>query len=101
MDALQKNLAAVRGEVMGASLLAAAAIQTSMMLIPNREELLKGISAWIDDTLNQSRSSHGDPDDEYTTIIRETARNLVTQHLDGLWQSLKNPQPPTRPGPPA
>ncbi|TWA96955.1 hypothetical protein [Bradyrhizobium stylosanthis] len=97
MDMLQKNLAAVRGEAMGASLLAAAAIQTSMMLIPNREELLEGISAWIDDTLNQSRSSHGDPDDEYTTMVRETARNLVTQHLDGLWHSLKSPRPPKSP----
>ena len=48
-----------------------------MMMIQNREELLKGIGAWIDNTLNQSlRSAHGDPDDERTTLIRETARNL-------------------------
>ena len=68
-----------------------------MMMIQNREELLKGIGAWIDNTLNQSRSAHGDPDDERTTLIRETARKLVEQHLDGLWQILKNPQPPKRP----
>ena len=70
MDALQKNLVALCGEVMGASLLAAAAIHTSMMLIQNREELLNGISAWIDDTLNRSRSA---------TAIRMTSTGRLWQ----------------------
>jgi hypothetical protein len=91
MDALQKNIAVARGEAMAASLLAAAAIQLALSLISSREEAIRGMSAWIDDTLNSSGPGAGDRDDEFNAQIRETARFMAMQHLDGMARMFRNP----------
>jgi hypothetical protein len=52
MNALEKNIANVRGEAIAASILASAALQTALLLVPNRTELLAGFYAFVDDTLN-------------------------------------------------
>jgi hypothetical protein len=91
MNALEKNIAVARGE---AVLLASAALQTALLLVPNRTELLAGIYAFVDDTLNASGPGKGDANDEPNTQVRETARFMVMQHLDGIARMLKNP--PTR-----
>ena len=49
MNALEKNIAVARGEAVGASLLAAAALRTVFMMAPpqNRKQLLASINALI------------------------------------------------------
>jgi hypothetical protein len=84
MNALEKNIAVARGEAMAASLLASAALQTALLLVPNRAELLARISAFIDDTLNLSGPGKGDANDELNTLMRETARFQAMQNLDGI-----------------
>ena len=93
MDALQKNIAVARGEAIGASLLAAAALRTLFMVIPpqNRKELLANISSFVDMTLNQSGPGAGDADDEFNTQLRETARFQVQQELDQIAKMLREP----------
>lgn len=95
MNALEKNIALARGEALAASLLASAAIQLSLMLIPNRQEALNGISAYIEDTLNLSGPASGAANDEPNAMMRETARHQIYQHLDGIRRNLdgapKNP----------
>jgi hypothetical protein len=91
MNALEKNIAVTRGEAIAASLLASAALQTALLLVPNRTELLAGIYAFVDDTLNASGPGKGDANDEPNTQVRETARFMVMQHLDGIARMLKNP----------
>ena len=54
MNALKKNIAVARGEALAASLLATAAMQATLAVISNREEVLARMSAFIDDTLNMS-----------------------------------------------
>lgn len=92
MNALEKNLAVARGEALAASLLASAALQTLFMIIPagDRERILKGISAYIDDTLNLGGPGKGDTNDEPNTQMRETARFMATQHLDGITSMIRN-----------
>jgi hypothetical protein len=92
MNALEKNIAVARGEAMAASLLASAALQTALLLVPNnRVELLARISAFVDDTLNASGPGKGDASDEFNTQMRETARFMVMQHLDGIARMLNGP----------
>jgi hypothetical protein len=64
MNALEKNIAVARGEAIAASLLASAALQTALLLVPNRTELLAGIYAFVDDTLNASGPGKGDANDD-------------------------------------
>jgi len=54
MNALEKNIAVARGEALAAHLLATAAIQASLAITSSREEVLAGMSAFIDETLNMS-----------------------------------------------
>ncbi|BAL73734.1 hypothetical protein [Bradyrhizobium cosmicum] len=86
MNALEKNVAVARGEALAASLLASAALQGLFMFVPpqNRKEVLAKINAFVDDTLNHSGPGKGDADDEPSTLMRETARFQVTQHLDAM-----------------
>jgi hypothetical protein len=40
MNAIEKNLAVARGEALAASLLASVALQTALLVVPNREQIL-------------------------------------------------------------
>jgi hypothetical protein len=84
MNALEKNIAVVRGEALAAQLLASAAIQFAATMVPNRREFVAGLSAFVDDTLNRSRPNKGDPDDDFNTQMRETARHIAMQHIDAI-----------------
>ena len=94
MNELEKNIAVARGEALAASFLATAALQMALLLESNRAELLAGISAFIDDTLNISGPGKGDANDELNTQMRETARFMAMQNLDAIARMLNNP--PTR-----
>jgi hypothetical protein len=91
MNALEKNIAVARGEALAASLLAVAALQTALLVLPNREEVLAKISAFIEDTLNLSGPGKGDANDEPNTLMRETARFQAMQNLDAIVRMLNNP----------
>lgn len=91
MSALQKNIAVARGEALAASLLASAAIRAAFAIASNKEGLLNEISAFVDSTLNLAGPSKGDSNDEFNTLVRETARFQTMQHLDAIAQMLKNP----------
>jgi transcription termination factor NusB len=84
MDALQMNIAATKGEALGAHLLASAALQAVFAIVVDKEQMLKAISAMIDDTLNHSGPPMGDGHDEFNTLVRETARNMVDQTLSAI-----------------
>jgi hypothetical protein len=60
-------------------------------MVPNREQLLAAITAFIDDTLNRSGPGSGDADDEPNTLMRETARFQAMQHLDAIARMINNP----------
>jgi hypothetical protein len=91
MNALEKNIANARGEALAASILASAALQTALLLVPNRAELLARISAFVDETLNLSGPGKGDANDEFNTQVRETARFMAMQNLDAIARMLNNP----------
>lgn len=93
MDALQKNMASIRGEALAANLLASAAIQGLLAVVANREQFLAGMSAFIDATLNISGPSAGDAHDEFNTQVRETARFQCMQTLDAIRHNLPPQQP--------
>ena len=84
MNAYEKNLAVARGEALAANLLATAALQAVFMVMPNRQDLLKAISAFIDDTLNRSGPGKGEAHDELNTQMREVARFQAMQTLDHI-----------------
>ena len=84
MDPLQKNIATARAEAMAANMLATAAIQLALGAYPDKERVLKGLSAWVDVSLNQSHPNKGDANDEFNTFLRETARFMVEQALDNI-----------------
>lgn len=96
MNALEKNIAVARGETLAASLLASAALQTLFMIISagDRENILKSVTAYIDDTLNISGPGKGNANDEFNTQLRETARFMATQHLDGIMSMIRNSSKP-------
>src|SRR5579863_6408715 len=60
MNASEKNLAVARGEALAAHLMASAALQAVLMVIPNPLDVLARISAYLDDTLNMSGPGKGD-----------------------------------------
>jgi hypothetical protein len=91
MNALDKNLVAARGEALAAHLIASAALQAALLALPNRLEVLGSISAFIDNTLNISGPAKGDAHDELNTQMREYARFQVTQTLQHIEHSLRNP----------
>ena len=91
MDALQKNIAVARGEALAATLLASAALQTTLLMISNQEEVLTKISEYINDTLNLSGTGKGDANDEFNTQMRETARFQAMQSLDAITRMFNNP----------
>jgi hypothetical protein len=88
MNAIERNLAVARGEALAASLLASVAIQTGLLAAPNRDQILASIDAYIDETLNISGPGRGDAHDELNMLMRETARDQATQHLDGIRRML-------------
>jgi hypothetical protein len=90
MNALEKNVAVARGEALAASLLASLAIQAILVMVANREEFLTKMEAFIDMSLNTSGPGKGDANDEPNTLMRETARNIAMQHLDGIKAMLNN-----------
>jgi hypothetical protein len=91
MNAMENNLAVARGEALAAHLIASAALQAALMVLPNRLDVLKGISAFVDDTLNMSGPAKGDAHDEVNTQIREVARFHVSQMLQNIEHSFRNP----------
>jgi hypothetical protein len=91
MNALEKNLAEARGEALAAHLIASAALQAALMVLPNRLEVLGRISAFMDDTLNMSGPARGEAHDELNTQMREVARFQATQTLQQIERSLRNP----------
>ena len=88
MNALEKNIAVARGESLAANLLATAALQATLAMVSNREEVLARMTAFIDDTLNMSGPGKGDADDEFNTRMRETARLQAMQSLDAMRRML-------------
>jgi hypothetical protein len=72
-------------------MIASAALQAVLMVMSNRLEVLSGISAYIDDSLNASRPANGDPHDELNTQMREVARFQTTQTLQHIEHMLRNP----------
>lgn len=91
MNAMEKNLAVARGEALAAHLMASAALQAVLMVLPNRLDALARISAYLDDTLNMSSPGKGDAHDELNTQMREVARFQVTQTLQHIEHTLRNP----------
>jgi len=91
MDALEKNIAVARGEALAATVLASAAIQTALLMISNREQVLTKISEYTHDTLNLSGTSGGNANDEFNTQMRETARFHAMQSLDAITRMFNNP----------
>jgi hypothetical protein len=84
MNANEKNIVVARGEAIAAGIIASVALQTALLVVPNREQILASIDAYIDQTLNMSGPGSGDAHDEVFTLMRETARIQATQHLDGI-----------------
>ena len=93
MNALEKNVAVARGEALAASLLASAALHAVFMFIPpvNRKQVLSQMTAFVEDILNRSGPGRGDADDEANTLMRETARFQVMQHLDAMTRTFDGP----------
>jgi hypothetical protein len=92
MNATERNLAVARGEALAAHLMASAALQTVLMVLPNRLEALSQIFTFLNDTLNAS--GPGKPDaqfDELNTQMREVARFQVEQTLQHIEHTLRNP----------
>jgi len=79
------------GEALAANLLASAAIQAALAIIPNREEVLARMSASIDEALNKSGPGRGVAHDEFNTQLRETARFQVMQSLDAIARMFRSP----------
>jgi hypothetical protein len=91
MNATEQNIVAARGEALAANLIASAALQTILLALPNRLELLNRISAFIDNTLNISGPANGEPHDELNTRMREVARfqtDQTLQHLEHMIRSV-------------
>jgi hypothetical protein len=88
MNALEQNIAVARGEALAAHVLASLAIRLVVSMARDRNGLLAQLSAEVDDILNHGRPGTGDPDDEPSTLMRETARNIAMQHLDGIRRGL-------------
>jgi hypothetical protein len=61
------------------------------MIIPNPLDALARISAYLDDTLNMSGPGKGDAHDELNTQMREVARFQLTQTLQHIEHTLRNP----------
>jgi hypothetical protein len=90
MNAMEMNLASARGEALAAQLIASAALQAALLVLPTRLEVLSGISAFIDNTLNMSGPAKGDANDELNTQIREVARLQAMQTLQNIEDMLRN-----------
>jgi hypothetical protein len=90
MNNFEKNIAVTRGESLSAQLLAVAAIQAICLSSSDPVRILSGISAFIDDTLNNSGPAKGDSNDDFNTQLRETARFQAMQLLDAFRLSLQN-----------
>jgi hypothetical protein len=80
-----------RGEALAAHLMASATLQAVLMVLPNPLDTLGRISSYLDDTLNMSGPGKGDAHDELNTLMREVARFQVTQTLQHIEQTLRNP----------
>lgn len=90
MEISMTGLAILRGEILAANLLAAAAIRAALAITPDKKEFLEGMSAYIDGTLNISGPAKGDTNDELNTQMRETARFQAMQQLDAIAHMLGN-----------
>ena len=92
MNATEKNLAVARGEALAAHLMASAALQAVLMMLPNPLDALGRISAYLEDTLNMSGPGKADSQfDELNTQMREVARFQVMQTLQHIEHMLRNP----------
>jgi 7-keto-8-aminopelargonate synthetase-like enzyme len=91
LDALQKNIAVTRGEALAAQLVASAALQVIFTIIGDKERMLKAIAQMLDDTLNISGPVKEDGQEAFHIQMRETARNVVDQHLGAIARQLKPP----------
>jgi hypothetical protein len=89
VNAFQRSIAVARGEALAASLLANAAIKAIFSMAPS-QQLLDHMTATIDQTLNMSGPGAGDGEDELNTLMRETARHQVYQHMDALQERLNS-----------
>jgi hypothetical protein len=92
MNATERNIAVARGEALAANLVASAALQAVLMVLPNRLDVLSRISTFLNDTLNASGPGKPDPQfDELNTQMREIARFQVEQTLQHIEHMLRNP----------
>lgn len=91
MNATEKNLAVARGEALAAHLMASAALQAVLMVLPDRLDAFTRISAFLNDTLNASSPGTPDPQfDELNTQMREVARFQVEQTLQHIEDMIRN-----------
>ena len=94
MNATEKMLVVARGEALAAHLMASAALQAVLMVLPNRLDALSRISAFLTDTLNASGPGKQDAQfEELNTQMREVARFQVEQTLQHIEQMIRS-QPP-------
>src|SRR5262249_10134206 len=92
MNATEKNIASARGEALAAHLMASAALQAVLMVLPNPLDALSRISAYLNDTLNASAPAKPDAQfDELNTQMREYARFQIEQTLQHIEHMLRNP----------
>jgi hypothetical protein len=92
MNATEQNLAVARGEALAAHLIASAALQAALIVLPNPLDALSRISAYLNDTLNMSGPGKADAQfDELNTRMREVARFQVEQTLQHIEHTLRNP----------
>jgi hypothetical protein len=91
MNATEQNLAVAR-EALAAQLIASAALQAVLMVLPNPLDALSRITAYLNDTLNMSGPGETDAQfDELNTQMREVARFQVEQTLQHIEHTLRNP----------
>lgn len=90
-DNEKRMIAKLRGEALGAHVLAAAALRAIFGMAANKMDVLNGMSAFIDISLNESGPAKGDTNDALNTLMRETARDLAMQTLHSIEGLLRNP----------
>jgi hypothetical protein len=92
MNDFQRSVAVLRGEALGARVIASLALQTILSMPVNRKQLLAELDRFVDETLNLGGPDKGDANDEPNTLMRETARFQIMQELDAMKRMFDDPR---------
>lgn len=76
------DIAKLRGEALAGQLMGAAVIRLALSGSSEPNRVMSLIMSYIDQTLNSSGSLEGD--EEVDPIMRETARQVIDQHLAAI-----------------